>query len=138
MAFARRGEDSNESYGAQVMLFQLAETRSQEQFVELIRGSVEADAPPDRFTQVEAKYEYSELRGYPCVRYAGITEDTKAKTGLFSRESLKLQIEALYCRHPVHLGAGFMAGFSHRGNGIDPELRQQADKFIEGVQVPVP
>jgi len=136
MAFARGGASSNESYVAQVYLFALPEWKDGDEFVALIKRGVENDTSPDRFKSLEANYEYTEQRGYPCVRFTGVTEDTKAKTSFFSRENLKLQVHSLYCRHPKRQTAAFVIAFSHRGVTLDTELELQAQIFIEGVQVP--
>jgi len=136
MAFGREGTASNESYIAQVSLFALPKSKDRDEFVTLIKQGVERDTSPDRFKSLEANYEYTEERGYPCVKFTAVTEDTKAKTSSFARESLKLQIYSLYCRHPKRQNAGFVIGFSHRGASLDPELEVQAEAFIEGVQVP--
>jgi hypothetical protein len=135
LAFARSGSSSNESYVAQVSIFALAESNSPEEFVALIRKGAEADAPPDRFKNLESSYEYTNQRGYDCVKVVGVTEDTEARTSLFKRESLKLQVISLYCRHPKEPGAAFMAGLSHRGKTLDSDLRPLAESFIDGVQV---
>jgi hypothetical protein len=136
MAFAHRGVYSNESYVAQVTLFALPETRNPDEFVALIKRGVENDTPAERFKSLESSYEYTEQRGYPCVRFKGLTEDTKAKTSSFGQGSLKLQVYSLYCRHPRQQEVGFSIGFSHRGSFLDAELDAQAEEFIRGVQVP--
>jgi hypothetical protein len=135
LAFAKSGAASNESYAAQFTLFPLGETKNAEEFVALIKSGVEADTPADRFNSLESRYEYTEERAYPCVRVNIITEDKQARTSFFSRESLKLQLSSLYCRHPTRTGVAFVAGFSHRGATLDPALETQAQAFIAGVQV---
>lgn len=136
MAFAHRGASSNESYIAQVSLFVLPLTKDPDEFVALIKRGVENDTPPERFKSLVANYEYTEQRGYPCVKFQGVTEDTKAKTSFFSQESPKLQIHSLYCRHPRYQEMGFSIAFSHRGVFLDAGLGEQAEAFIQGVQVP--
>ena len=136
LAFARGGASSNESYVAHVTLFALAEFESPEEFVSLIKKGAEADAPPDRFKNLESSYKYTDQRGYDCVKVKSVTEDTKARTSFFSWENLKLQVSALYCKHPKQSGTAFVAAFTHRGETLDSELESQAQSFIEGVQVP--
>lgn len=117
-------------------MFALAESSSPEEFVALIRKGAEADASPDRFKNLESSYEYTDRRGYDCVKVVSVTEDTKARTSAVVREKLKLQAISLYCRHPKQTGTAFMAGFSHRGETLDSELMPLAESFIDGVQVP--
>lgn len=135
MAFGRRGPASNESYTAQVILFELPESRDRDDFVSLIKQGIEKDTSPERFTTIEASVEYTEQRSYPCVRYKGLLQDKQARTPS-GRESLKLQVHSLYCRHPRRQGAGFAIIFSHRGAGLVANLDSQATAFIDGVQVP--
>lgn len=137
LAFARTGAAVNESYIAQVTLFALPDLKDQAAFETLVKQGVEADAPADRFKPVSAQYEYSEQRGYPCIKYVGVTEDMKAKTANSATETvtLMLQFNSLYCQHPGVPGVGFMVGLSHRGAALDDNLAQDAEVFIEGVQV---
>ncbi|MFA5243651.1 MAG: hypothetical protein WC029_14675 [Sulfuricella sp.] len=136
MAFAHRGAYTNENYVAQVSLFALPETKNPDEFVALIKRGVENDTPAERFKSLESGYEYTGQRGYPCVRFKGVTVDTKAKTSSFGQESLKLQVYSLYCRHPRHQEVGFSIGFLHRGTLLDAGLGALAEEFIQGVQVP--
>lgn len=137
MVFAHRGASSSESYVAQVSLFALPETKSPDEFVALIKRGVENDTPAERFKSLESNYEYTEQRGYPCVRFKGVTEDMKARTSFFRQESLKLQVYSLYCRHPRRQEVGFSIGFSHRGTLLDGGMDDLAEDFIQGVQVPL-
>ena len=137
LVFSRRGEASNESRVAQVLLFPLPETRDSEDFIATVKRGIDKDTSPDRFHALQPPFlEYTEARGYPCVKYKGALQDTQAKTSLLGRESLMFQAVWLYCRHPKRKELGFMAGVSHRGENIDSGLEAEADSFIEGVQVP--
>ncbi len=138
LAFARTGTAVNESFIAQATLFALPELKDKVEFEALVRQGIEAEAPAERFKPVSANYEYTEQRGYPCVKYAGVTEDTKAKTSTTATVSLLLQFNSLYCQHPGMPGVGFMAGLSHRGAVLDENLAQDAEIFLEGVQVAKP
>jgi len=136
MAFGKRGTSANETYIAQVSFFPLPPTPNREDFVAMIKLAIERDSSAERFKTIKADYDYTDERGYPCVRFNALTEDTKAKTSLFRREILTLQVNSLYCRHPRKPESGFAAVFSHRGASIDEALDSEAQSFIEGVQVP--
>lgn len=135
IAFARSGKAKNESYIAQVELFSIPEIKTRDEFVALIKRGAENDSPPDRFTTLEANFEYTEERGYPCVLFKGVSEDKKAKTSFFGHGILTLQVQSLYCRHPSIPNIGFMIGLSHRGTTVDANLGELADDFIKGGQV---
>jgi hypothetical protein len=136
MAFGHRGSSSNESYIAMVSFFSLPKTNGHDEFIALIKQAVEQNTSIDRFKTISSNYEYTDQRGYPCVKFDAITEDTKAKASFFGHENLVLQIYSLYCRHPKHPDGGFVVSFSHRGSTLDETLKVPAEAFIEGVQVP--
>lgn len=137
MAFARSGVEQGASFGAQALVFPLPETQREEEFVTLIKTSLEADTDPARFPSVKSDYEYSEDRKYPCVKVSSVAEDNQAKTSKsHGSEKLILQSYALYCRHPAHQGVGFAAIYSRRGPAQYENLSSEALDFISGVQVP--
>ena len=136
MAFARRGAEQNETYAAQVILFKFPQTQSNEEFVKAIQSRVDAANPPSRFAVLEVSHEYTDQRGYPCVRYKSVYDDKEALTASGAHEKLKLQVISLYCRHPAEREIGFFAAYSHRGVNTDPNLEAPAQSFIDGVQVP--
>ena len=136
MAFARRGAEQNETYGAQIILFKLPPTHSNEEFVEVIKNRVNMANPPSRFAVLEMNYEYTDHRGYPCVRHKSIFDDKEALTTFGTRSPMKLQVISLYCRHPAEQEVGFFAAYSHRGANTDPDLEMPAQRFINGVETP--
>jgi len=137
LAFARVGDAANESFIAQVSLFALPDFKGKDEFETLVKQGVLADSPTERFKPVSADFEYTEQRGYPCVKYVGVTEDMKAKTSTSATETVKLmlQFNSLYCQHPTVPGVGFMVGMSHRGDSVVEDLAKDAEAFIAGVQV---
>ena len=138
VAFARRGTLPNETYAARVFAAPLPETTDRDEFVALIKQRNQENTSPERFSSIEVNYEYTETRGYPCVRIKSVADDTKAKTSS-GQQVLKLQSHTLVCRHPRQQTKGFEGfgiEFSHRGSALDATLDVQAEAFIEGVQVP--
>jgi hypothetical protein len=133
MAFAKGGEGPRESFGAQVLMFNLPPTTTPDEFEALIRTSHEKDTDTSRFNVQQASYQYSNERSYPCVRYHSVVQD---KTLQASKGPLLLEADALYCRHPARQETGFAAIYSHRGEDLYPSLRSEAESFIQGVQVP--
>lgn len=136
MAFARRGNASGESFAAQVALFDPPQTNSPEEFEALIVQGARRDAETDRFSTKQFTHQFTSVRGYPCVQIHNISEDRQAQTGPNRTETLILQNEHLYCRHPVQKNMGFAITYSHRGKGLHPDFQKEAHSFIEGVQVP--
>lgn len=137
LAFARSGAAVNESFVAQVNLFALPDLKDRAEFEALVKQGVLADSPTERYKPVSADYEYTEQRGYPCIRYVGVTEDLKAKSSTSATETVQLvlQFNSLYCQHPTVPGVGFMISMSHRGDAVAEDLAKDAETFIAGVQV---
>jgi hypothetical protein len=131
--FGHRGAAKNETYVATVTFFELpeAETKSAEAFTAFIRAQTAADLPAERFADPTASYEYTEARGYPCVKYVGSAIDKKAPGG-----PLRQTMVALYCQYTRRAGMGYAAIYSQRAKQIDADLAQQAETFLEGVRVP--
>jgi hypothetical protein len=135
IAFGKRGSNSSESFIAQVNLFRLPTFADSAAFTEYIREQVIKGAPTDRFETLESNVQYTAERGYPCVSYHAVSNDEKPRTSSFFRRTLRFEIYALYCQHPLKPGLGFMAAYSHRGGDIDAALAKEAADFIDSIQV---
>jgi hypothetical protein len=135
IAFGKRGSSSSESFIAQVNLFRLTAFADSAAFTEYIREQVIKGAPTDRFQTLESNVQYTAERGYPCVSYHAVSNDEKPRTSSFFRKTLRFEIYALYCQHPLKPGLGFMAAYSHRGGDIDAALAKEAADFIDSIQV---
>lgn len=136
MEFARSGKSKNESFGAQLLIFSLPATKTKEEFISLIKKGIKTDTDKTRFKALKTEYTFTESRGYPCIYVESTTNDTQAKTSNNKKESLLLQLTALYCRHPVRTDTGFSAIYSHRGLTLYEQLHTEAKEYINGVQVP--
>ena len=136
MEFARSGIGENDTFGAQLLMFSLAETKNKEELVALIKKGMEVDTDSSRFEVISSEYSYSGTRGYPCVNVESTVNDTKAKVKGNKQTELLLQSVSLYCRHPVRTDTGFSATYSHRGTTLYKQLHDEAIVFIEGIQVP--
>lgn len=133
MEFGKRGPAANESFGAQVLMFNLAPTPTPQDFQNFIEKSAVKDANSSRFKVQKVQVEYSNERSYPCVRYRSVVQDN-APEGL--KGSLLLESDGLYCRHPIRQETGFAIIYSHRGESLYANSRVEAESFIQGVQVP--
>ncbi len=136
LTFQKSGNASGELYVAQAMIFPVPTTLGTDQFIAFIQDAIKSDLKVGKMTLLEAKYDYTEQRGTPCVRFTGLTVSATASTGAFSRQPLRSQVRSLYCLHPTNKRLGFLAGFTHRGAGTDADFITRADAFAAGVQVP--
>jgi hypothetical protein len=136
MEFGKPTQSRGENLSAHVLMFGLEPTQTPDQFVALIKSGITRDTDPSRFEVLRSTHEYSTERGYPCVRYSASVRDKEAQTSRNTREVLLLETEALYCRHPLRDTTGFAAIYAHRGRASYPSLREEAEDFIKGIQVP--
>jgi len=136
MAFARNGSAPDESFVAAVVIFDPPQTNSPKEFEAIIVKGAQSDAETKRFSTTEFTHQFTSVRGYPCVQMHNISEDRQAQTGNNKTETLILQNEHLYCRHPVQTNVGFAITYSHRGKSLHPNFQNEAHSFIEGIQVP--
>ena len=135
IAFKKAGSSAHETFVAAVFLFHLPAFANSDAFTEFVREGIIKDAPTDRFDILESNVQYSPERGYPCVRYHGLSMDRKAHVSAFSTEEMRLEIISLYCQHPARPGLGFSVSFSHRGGSAAEKIDAAAAAFIDSVQV---
>lgn len=134
IAFVKRGDAPGEGLGATIFVFDLQPTDTPEQFATVIRRGMAEDTNPKRHQIIELTSDYMSERGYPCLRVHGLFREKILSTSV--AEPILLETESLYCRNPAHTDTGFAAGYSHLGRNRYPALREEAQKFLRGVQVP--
>lgn len=132
ISFAKKGFDE-ESYVAQVVFFPLEKTNSDKEFLEQIRSQTSINSNNQRYKLIKSSAELYKKRSYPCVITKQLVEDTQAKTGFFSKDTLLMETKSLYCKDPKREKAGFLIGYSFRGKVLNPHLNDEADSFIKGV-----
>lgn len=138
MMFGRWGESSNETFAAQMLIiWGINSNETPDEFISSTKLAFTKDLDLDRFTITKSDYEYTDQRGYPCVRCKSVAEDKDAQTSA-GREALILQTDALYCKHPYpdRQEMGFTAIYSHRGSSLYSDFDIEAQDFIDGIQVP--
>ena len=136
MEFARRGLSKNETFAAQLLIFPLPEMKSNDEFISLVKKSIQADINTGRYEEIKTEYAFTNKRNYPCVKVVSTVNDKQSKVSGNSLETLILQSNSLYCRHPVRVNTGFSAIYSHRGYDVYEPLDKEASDYIEGIQVP--
>jgi hypothetical protein len=136
MSFAKQGLAAGENLSAQILMFELRPSETPEQFVDLIKDGIQKDTDPKRFNAIESSTNYTNERRYPCVRHSALLDDKEARTSPITKEQLLLETHSLYCRHPVRTNSGFAAIYSYRGRSKYPGLNNEAEDFIQGIQVP--
>ena len=134
IAFAKRGTEPNETYGAQIITFEMSPTSSNDEFIGLVKRRIATMNPAPRFQETSSDFQFTESRGYPCVDVRAAYDDNAAVTPT-GKEQLKLKVIALYCRHPTKQELGFFAAYSYRGKAADAKIESAAKSFIEATNV---
>jgi len=134
IAFAS-GEVGN-TLVASVILFRFGPAATPAEYEKLIRDGATKDVDPeypDRYELLEQSVKYTGERRYPCVRYQAVSKDKRAKG---TSEPQFLEVDGLYCRHPMDPSVGAVMMYSHRGLTRDAALRARAEAFIQSVTLP--
>lgn len=135
IALGKRGTGTNETFGAQAVVFEMPALNTEPELVDFVTRRVATMNPAPRFRLLSSDYRYTEARGYPCVDVHVAFDDTAVVTPTGPAE-LKLQVIALYCRHPAQTGLGFFGAYSRRGEGLVADLEAPAAAYLQGVGVP--
>ncbi len=135
MVFGRGDAATGVTYIAQVIAFRLPPFGTPDELLAIVKDGAAKDSPPDRFTVVDANFQFTTERPYPCVRFRGSSVDLKARTRQ-GTAALLLHIRSLYCQHPTQPDLGVLIAYSQRGAPPDPDLDSQAESFIDSVRVP--
>lgn len=135
IAFAKRGAEPGDTYGAQVIMFELPPGINADELMDLVKKRIATTNPAPRFQEISSEYQYTEDRGYPCVNVRSSYDDKEAVTPA-GKQQLRLKVVALYCRHPVRQELGFFAAYSYRGKTVDTQIEAPASSFIGAINVP--
>lgn len=135
ISFGKRGSAANETYGAQVIVFGMAQTANDGDLLRHVRERIAIINPAPRFQETAADYKVNDGRGYPCVDVRANYIDNAAATPA-GPVQLNLHVVALYCRHPKKPELGFFAAYSYRGKATDPNIDAAAKSFIEAIDAP--
>src|SRR5438105_7218542 len=111
MAFGREDASTGNTYVAQVRAFRLPLVSTPDELLAIIEAGFAKDSPPDRFKVVDANFQFTTERPYPCVRFRGSSEDLRARTRQ-GTAALLLHIRSLYCQHPTKRDLGLRIGRS--------------------------
>jgi len=134
IAFAKRGLEPGDSYGAQVVIFEMPPSTNAEELVDFVKRRIAMTNPAPRFQEIASEYQYTEDRRYPCVHVRSSYDDHEAVTPA-GKQQLRLKVVALYCRHPVRQELGFFAAYSYRGKAADTQIEAPASSFIGAIGV---
>ena len=125
LALGKRGENPDETFAIQAILFRWPVFKTNEELVRLINEGQAKDTDPQRFKIIKHEVTAYPKKGTDCVKSHMVSEDAAVKR---SGKSGHMIIEALTltCAHPKDKNLGVNVTYSQR---YYPEQRESA--FLE-------
>jgi hypothetical protein len=138
ISFGKYGNKYNESSIAQVVFYPMKNIQNNQEFLELIKYKTLTSSDKNRYIHLKSNVNLSKKRKYTCVLASALYKDKLATTRKGNKEELFMQVKSLYCRDPkrTEQKAGFMIGYSYRGEELNSNFDSEANSFIRGVEFP--
>lgn len=136
MNFARSGDTKNESLVANVILFQLPELATDEEFLSHIIQARAAEPSIGRFEIQENKESLSPLNGATCVTYHSIAKDKAAQIQDGKTAEMLLENIGYNCIHPRNPTVGINIEYSlrHYPDTSYPSFIDNANAFFNNIK----
>jgi hypothetical protein len=134
LTLGKRGGKPNETYIANVQLYQLPPLASEHEFKKVVSQGRLSEPDTGRFRLIKNDEELASTKGTWCVRYHTVSEDKAAKTPTGPITMLRDEY-GYHCQHPSRKNVGVFFSYSLRhnpGDG-DEELGKKANEFLEQV-----
>lgn len=114
LAFARHGSNPDETYGIQGRLFRLPAYGSSEEFVQIIRQGLAAEADDKRFQILKHDVSADTSQQTSCARSHFVAEDSAAVKRTSTPGTMILEVMTLSCAHPKNRDFAVTLVYSHR------------------------
>ena len=134
---AKKGNKLDETYGINIMLFELPSLESKENFFEYVKADREKDKDSKRFNTIKDDMNYYQEFDDFCVGYHSAAEDKEAKKRSTNKKIMILEMVGYVCRHPKNKNIGVTFDFSHRyykGNE-DESLALRAKELFKNLEL---
>lgn len=134
--FGKKYPDSSESAIANTQVFQVKEFDSDEEFFEFIKKGRSEVRNKERFRQIIAEHEVSNLNGNPCLKYNGVSED-HGSNGIDSKSFQYFKNFGYICRTKIDPNVALIMEVSHRSdsNVVPPQLKTMAQQFFNSIEL---
>jgi tetratricopeptide (TPR) repeat protein len=134
LSLIKGNPQSDATYTASVMINELSDFESEEQFSKEIPKKFLSVYDSDRFTIKKEEGEITRSRENYCWTYHLIVEDRAAKTRT-GKKVMLLEIIGYICQHPKDRTKGINMQYSHRyyPGDEDPEIKNKAKEFLDNV-----
>ena len=132
ISFGKYGNKYNESSIANVVFYPMKNIQNNQEFIELIKYKMITNNDKGRYIHLKSNVKLSKTRKYTCVLGSALYKDKLATTRKGNKEQLFMQVKSLYCKDPkrTEQKAGFMIGYSFRGEKLNSNFDSEANIFI--------
>jgi hypothetical protein len=133
----KEGKNIDETIIAMIIMFQLPEVSSEDEFLDVIERAQSQDLPSGRFRVLASSNELKNKRQWICVESSYEAEDHGARKKSKNPDHMIQQFYGFYCRHPYDNKIGVNFGYSHRyypGNQ-DQQFFDKAKHFADNVML---
>lgn len=113
-AFAKEGSNTDETYGTNVILFELPVLNSREEFINFVKEGRKKATDSKRFNITKDELEYFDGREDYCVSYHSVAEDSEAVKRSRNKDIMILEMVGYLCRHPQNKNIGINFDYSQR------------------------
>lgn len=134
-AFVKDGTAPGSTYVVQATLFKLPRIDSRQKFLDHVIEMKTGQQGEDRDKRGQKTYEILVVQSAYCVRHHEIGEAKRTRDPSGKRPMI-LEVIGNTCQHPEDNTIGVDYGYSYiypAGKG-DPELREKAGGFLDGVR----
>jgi hypothetical protein len=114
MALAKHGENPDETFAIQAILFRLSAFKTNEEFVRLIKEGQVKDTNPQRFKILEHEVASYPTKGTDCAKSHMMAEDHAAVKRSGKSGDMVLEMLTLTCAHPKNRNVGISVIYSQR------------------------
>lgn len=136
LAFARQGGNPDETYGIQGRLFRLPAHGSSEEFVQIIRQGLAAEADDKRFRILKHDVSADTSQQTRCARSHFVAEDSAAVKRTATPGTMILEVMTLSCAHPKNRDFAVTLVYSHRyyPGQADASFAEKAARLLSSLE----
>lgn len=113
-AFAKEGSNLDETYGISIIMFELPNFKSKDEFVSFVKQGREKNYDTKRFNITKDEISYFDGRKDHCVSYHTIAVDREAVKRTRNKENMILEMFGYICRHPQNKNIAIDFDYSQR------------------------
>lgn len=137
LAFAKTGDNQDETFAIQTFTFGLPEHATIEEFIRIIKEGQTKDTNPQRFKMTEHEVTAYPMKGADCAKSHVVTEDNAAVKRSVKSENMILEAMTLTCAHPSNKNVGISIVYSQRyyPGQRDPALVEKATSILNSTEL---